>query len=88
MKSITAVALLAGLAALAALAACDDYDQQRESMPPPVEAEPIAPSVEKAAEPAVEVAPAGSEDAYVPPLPEDTRPSEETVQPESETLFY
>jgi hypothetical protein len=85
MKSITAIALLAGLAVLAA---CDDYDEPRESMPAPVEAEPMAPAAEDAAEPVVEVAPAESEGAYVPPLPEDTRPSEETVQPESETLFY
>lgn len=85
MKSITAGALVA---AMIALAACDDYEEAREPMPAPVESEQPVPSVEDNAAPVLEVPPAEPEEAYVPPLPEDTRPSEETVQPESETLFY
>lgn len=80
--------LVAALVGLGTLAGCDDYEGSSEPMPPPVDAEVMAPSVEENTAPVVEMEAPSEQEAYVPPLPEDTRPSEETVQPESETLFY
>ncbi len=77
----------AALAATGLLAACE----QSYSEPPPVEAPtPVeAPAAEDAAAPAVAEAPATPETATpVETLPPDQRSSEETVQPESDTLFY
>ena len=77
----------AALAASGFLAACE----QPYSEPTPVEAPaPIeAPAAEDAAAPTVAEAPAPVETAApVEALPPDQRSSEETVQPESDTLFY
>jgi len=77
----------AALAASGFLAACE----QPYSEPTPVE-EPApveAPAAEDAAAPTVAEAPAPVETAApVEALPPDQRSSEETVQPESDTLFY
>ncbi len=81
--------LLAAAGALA-VAACDDPDASGdlETYEPPVEA-PVAPAAEDVAAPADATAAADQP----PPvdqsaLPTDERSSEESVQPESETLFY
>ncbi|GAA0626473.1 hypothetical protein GCM10009422_24150 [Brevundimonas kwangchunensis] len=70
-----------------ALAACEDpRPVEDEFIGPPVE-EPVAPAAEDVAAPTDAVAP--------PPAPTDSssqptepRTSEQSVQPESETLFY
>lgn len=69
------------------LAACE----QTYSEPAPVEAPvPVeAPAAEDAAAPAVAEAPAAvAPTTPTETLPPDHRSSEETVQPESDTLFY
>jgi hypothetical protein len=73
----------------ATLASCDDVRQpQTETAPPAVEEAPVAPAATDNAAPAAETAappkPATDNSA----LPPDQRPSEDTVKPESETLFY
>lgn len=76
---------LAVAAAGLGLAACDDgYDAPPP--PPPVVEEPATPAAEDVAAEAAAEAPAPS--PPVDALPPDQRSSEETVQPESETLFY
>lgn len=80
------LAILVMLAGLPVLAACD------EPAPPPAEPAPMVVQEEPAA-PAVEdvAAPAAAETHAPPPsttLPADKRSSAESVQPESETLFY
>ena len=78
---------LAVLAFAASVAACDDgADYDDAPPPPPVVEEPMAPSAEDVAAEAAAEAPAPS--PPVDALPPDERSSEETVQPESETLFY
>ena len=75
------------LGAMAALAGCEE--PPREPAPPPapvVEAEP--PAAEDAAAPTAAEAPETPPTAPVETLPPDHRSSEETVQPESDTLFY
>lgn len=74
----------------AAVTACDNYDQRDddyETAPPPME--PVAPSAEDSAAPVVapdvtDQVPAPAPDT----LPPEDRTSEQSVQPESETLFY
>ncbi|MDZ4364014.1 hypothetical protein [Brevundimonas sp.] len=77
--------LAAALSSLAALAACDDPrpSQDVETYEPPMEA-PVAPPVEETPPP-VTAPPAPVDNTALPP---ETRSSEESVQPESETLFY
>ena len=75
------------LVCVGALAACDDPDTYNEQ--PAVVAEDVveAPAAEEVAAPVVEPAALPS----APPvdtLPPEKRSSEESVQPESETLFY
>ncbi len=82
--------LAAGLAATTALAACDEPRSENDYEAVEVQTEePAAPAAEDAAAPAVAEAPAATE---APPpvdaLPPETRTSEQTVQPESDTLFY
>lgn len=74
-------ALLIG--ATAALAACDDEAYRAPAAPP----EPVpAPVVEAPTTPAVTMeSPPPVDQSQLPPPPDS---SEETVQPESETLFY
>ena len=71
----------------AALAGCDEpRRQEAEPAPAPVEVAPPPPVVE-APPPVAETAPppAKTDSSALPP---DHRSSEETVKPESETLFY
>ncbi|MBU1346942.1 MAG: hypothetical protein KKA16_08310 [Alphaproteobacteria bacterium] len=79
--------LLAALGSGLAVAGCDEpIDQRSEMAPPPIQ-EPMAPAAEDQGVPASDTAAANP-----PPidsaLPPEKRTSEETVQPESETLFY
>jgi hypothetical protein len=68
----------------AALAGCDEpRHEEAEPAPAPIE-EPAPPPVEPPP-PAPVASPAPAESSALPP---DQRPSEETVTPESETLFY
>jgi len=80
--------LVAVVGAVAALASCEDpaprEEMTVEAAPEPVIEAPAAEDVaESAADSAVDAPPA--DPAALPP---ETRTSEETVQPESETLFY
>lgn len=77
----------ASLSTVFALAACDeprpdDYDRVE------VQTETIAPAAEDSASPAVETAPEPVEAPPTDALPPESRSSEQTVQPDSETLFY
>ncbi len=77
----------AALAASGFLAACEQPRDEREPFEAPAPVE--APAAEDAAEPAVAEAPAAAATAApTETLPADKRSSEETVQPESDTLFY
>lgn len=87
-RTIGIAATLAAVALAAALSACDDTrPAQVETAPPPPET-PVAPP------PAETMTPPPATTTTTPTptdgttLPPDQRPSEETVKPESETLFY
>lgn len=81
------LAFLAILAAGAALTACE-AETGRSEAAPVVEPAPAETELPPAEEPAPEAAPpAESEAGYQAPATEP-RSSEESVQPESETLFY
>lgn len=87
MRKITlAAVLIAGLA----LASCDDaaYRASEDDMAvePTIDAPPM--TAEDAGVPAAETAPPPAPPTDMTALPPDQRSSEETVQPESETLFY
>lgn len=77
----------ASLTALLALAACDE---PRPESYDAVETQPevVAPAAEDSAAPVVETAPPPVETPPTDALPPESRTSEETVQPDSETLFY
>lgn len=81
--------LVLALGAAATLAGCDNFQTEApdlETAPPPTEA-PVAPAVEDAAAPAADSA-VDAPPADTTALPPEKRTSEETVKPESETLFY
>lgn len=90
MKRMTIALAATALGALA-LAGCDDYQARDDDYAdaPPIEA-PAAPAAEDSAAPVV--APDVVDPAPTAPpvdtLPPEERTSEETVQPESDTLFY
>lgn len=76
--------LAAALASTAVLSGCDDpAPTQIETPPAPVEAVPA-----EAPPPVVEPEKAETTPTDPSALPPDARSSEETVKPESETLFY
>lgn len=82
--------LLTVLAAGAALMACGEAERDYGDEDAFVEPAPVEPAPATDEEPldgAIE-GDASEGEPYAPPLPEDRRSSEETVQPESETLFY
>lgn len=85
---IRLLALVAATGALA-LAGCDDpyADEDVETYQPPVEA-PVAPAVEDSAADTAATAPDPAPPVDPSTLPADKRSSEQSVQPESETLFY
>ena len=79
--------VLVAMASAVALTACDDpRPAEPEVMDTPIE-EPVAPSIEEVQEPVA--APSATD---TPPVnsrsPTEKRTSEESVQPDSETLFY
>jgi len=81
--------LASSLSAAAFLASCDE-PRQYESVEIQTET-PAAPAAEDAAAPAVaETSPPAPTEAPAPvdTLPPEQRTSEQTVQPESDTLFY
>ena len=82
----TAVALAAGFA----LAGCDNSETYSEPAVMEVEeVEEAAPTADESATPAVAETPAPVTDPVpTEALPPETKSSEESVQPESETLFY
>lgn len=84
MKRLFALAAIAG--ALAATACDDPRPAEPEVMDAPME-EPVAPTVDEVQAPAA--APSATD---IPPdnsaSPAEKRTSEESVQPDSETLFY
>ena len=83
----TSMILLATAGAALTLAGCDEpYREQVETAPPPMEA-PTAPSATDETAPVTDTAAPVAEPAN-PPLPADEQSSEQSVQPESETLFY
>lgn len=77
---------LAALGAALAVTACDRPEPTDEGLEPspPVEVAPLPAETP----PPVETAPAPTTPTDATALPEDQRSSEETVRPESETLFY
>jgi len=75
------------LGAVTALAACEEPSREPAPAPAPV-VEPEPPAAEDAAAPTAAEAPDTPPTAPVEALPPDQRSSEETVQPESDTLFY
>jgi hypothetical protein len=82
--------VLAAASGALAVAACDDpyASEDLETYQPPLE-EPVAPAADETAADAAATAPAEtSPPADQGALPADKRSSEESVQPESETLFY
>lgn len=84
MKRLIALAAVAGAVALTA---CDDpRPAEPEVMDVPVE-EPVAPSVEEVQAPVAAPSAADTPPDYS-QSPAGKRTSEESVQPDSETLFY
>lgn len=76
--------LAAALASAALLSGCEDpAPSQIETPPPPIEAVPS-----ETPPPVVEPEKAETPPTDVSALPPDARSSEDTVKPESETLFY
>lgn len=86
MKRLIAFLVLTGALSLAA---CDDPNgyEQEEVADVPMEA-PVAPAAEDVAEPAAAPSAVDTPPADSTTLPSEKRTSEESVQPESETLFY
>ncbi len=71
------------------VAACDDPRSSNEPEFADVPAEaPVAPAAEEAGEPVADPNAVDRPAADTTPLPPEKRSSEESVQPESETLFY
>lgn len=84
---MTRLMVLAALGAGLALAACEEPAyEQAETAPPPMEV-PEAPSAIDQGVPAADTT-APTDVAPTDTLPPEKRSSEETVKPESETLFY
>lgn len=76
----------ATIVALGALTACSDpQPEPEETLEPMIEA-PVAPPIEEAPPQAQAPTPSPPIDSSA--LPPENRTSEETVKPESETLFY
>lgn len=81
--------VLASAIAMTGLAACDDFTRPAAPEEPAVAEAPVAPAAEDVAVPTTTPAPVDTP----PPTDSTTMPpppatSEQSVQPESETLFY
>lgn len=81
------IALLAVSGAIA-LAACEDPRPAEDDYAGPVIEEPAAPAAEDVAAPTDTVAPPPAAPTDSSTHPTEPRTSEQSVQPESETLFY
>ena len=82
------LAILVAVTGAFAVAACDDPRPREDDMSEmPIEA-PMAPAAEDVAAPTDVTAPAPTSPTDSTTLPPEKRSSEESVQPESETLFY
>lgn len=82
------LAILLALTGAFAVAACDDPRPVEEDSLADQAAEPMAPAAEDTASPAEAVAPVAPPPTDSTTLPPEQKSSEESVQPESETLFY
>lgn len=85
MKRLFALAVVAGAFAVAACDNSSPYEDDNQDMA--VEA-PMAPAPEDAAVPTDATAPAAPPPTDSTSHPAEKKTSEESVQPESETLFY
>ena len=84
MKRLMLAAAFGALALSASLGACSDpAPEPEETLEPQMEA-PVAPPVEEVPAPTATTPPPSDSTT----LPSESRTSEETVKPESETLFY
>ncbi|MGO4410060.1 MULTISPECIES: hypothetical protein [unclassified Brevundimonas] len=79
--------LIAALGAAAATSACDEPPAEAQTVEVQVQ-DTTAPAAEESAAPAVAEAPAADAPPPVDALPAEQRTSAQTVQPESDTLFY
>lgn len=87
-STVTRLLLGAALASMAVLAACEEPQPQTRPIETPM-VEDAVPAAEESAAPVAAEAPESAEPATpVETLPTDQRTSEQTVQPESDTLFY
>jgi hypothetical protein len=86
-STVTRLLLGAALASTAALAACEEPQPQTRPIETPM-VEDAVPAAEASAAPVAAEAPESEPATPVETLPTDQRTSEQTVQPESDTLFY
>jgi hypothetical protein len=83
------LAILLALSGAFAVAACDDpRPSEEDSLADKAAEQPLAPTAEDVAVPAEAVAPTPAPHPDSTTIPPEKRTSEESVQPESETLFY
>ena len=83
------LAVLLALTGAFAVAACDDpRPSEGDSLADEAAEQPMAPTAEDAGVPADTVAPTPPPPVDSNTIPPEKRTSEESVQPESETLFY
>lgn len=86
MKRLAALLALTGAFAVAA---CDDpRSSEEDSLADKAAEQPLAPAAEDVGVPAEAVAPTPPPPTDSNAIPPEKRTSEESVQPESETLFY
>lgn len=86
MKRLAALLALTGAFAVAA---CDDpRPSDEDSLADKAAEQPLAPAAEDVGVPAETVAPTPPPATDPTTIPPEKRTSEESVQPESETLFY
>lgn len=86
MKRLAALLALTGAFAVAA---CDDpRSSEEDSLADKAAEQPMAPAAEDVGVPAEAVAPTAPPPADTNAIPPEKRTSEESVKPESETLFY
>lgn len=86
MNRLTLAAL--AITAVASLAGCEEPRPEQQEIVIPETPVPVAPSAEDQAAPASDTTATATQPQDDSTLPPEERPSEETVQPESETLFY
>lgn len=83
------LAALLALTSAFAVAACDDpRSSEEDSLADKAAEQPLAPAAEDAGVPTEAVAPTPPPPTDTNAIPPEKRTSEESVQPESETLFY